>query len=151
MTTAAANTIHLSGPLGHKEELVIASGQTILPGMLIKKTSANEATVHSTSGGFGLPLLVHEDEFQGSASQAPTSGVATAYTAANPVFAHYCQPGSGKYVLLKASENVAIGDLLISGGDGTFIKTTGSPTQTFAVAEEASNVGTAQLIKARFL
>lgn len=149
MTTALARTIHLNGPIGHKEELVIASGQSIKPGMLIKKTSAGEATVHATSGGFGLPLIVAEDEFQGDATS--TGGVAVTYTAGTPVFAQYAQPGSLKYVLLKASENVAIGDFLISGGDGTFIKTTGTPSQTFAVAEEASNTGTAQLIKARFL
>ena len=137
MTTALPRTIHLQGCLDNKEELVVASGQTIKPGYLIQMTSAREATVHATAGGFGLPLLVHEDEYQGDATT--TGGVAVAYTAGTPCFAHYCQPGSLKYVALKASENVAIGDSLISGGDGTFIKTTGSPTQVFCIAEEASN------------
>lgn len=149
MTTALARTIHLQGELGHKEELVVAAGQTIKPGYLVKLTSTREATVHSTAGGFGLPLLVHEDEYQGDATT--TGGVAVAYTAGTPCFAYYCEPGDLKYVALKASENVVIGDILISGGDGTFIKTTGSPTQAFCIAEEASNTGSIQLIKARFL
>lgn len=148
MTTALARTIHLNGDLGHKAELVVASGQTIKPGYLVQLTSAGEATVHATAGGFGLPLLVHEDEYQGDATT--TGGVAVAYTAGTPCFAHYCPPGSLKYVALKASENVAVGDALISAGDGTLKKTTGSPTQVFAFAEEASNTGSIQLIKARF-
>jgi hypothetical protein len=148
MTTALARTIHLQGDLCRKAELVVAASQTIKPGYLIQLTSAGEATVHATAGGFGLPLLVHEDEYQGDATT--TGGVAVAYTAGTPCFAYYCEPGDLKYVALKASENVAIGDALISAGDGTFKKTTGSPTQVFCYAEEASNTGSIQLIKARF-
>lgn len=152
MTTALARTIHLNGPLGHKEELVIASGQTIYPGMLILKTSAGEASAHATAGGSGFSLLVHEDEYQGSAGAAPTNGVASAYTAGNPCFAHYCQSGSLKYVRLLASETVVVGTHLISDGTGRLKATTGTPAKVYAIAEEASAaVGTDNLIKARFL
>lgn len=149
MTTAAANTIKIKGPDGAVQERLIASGQTIKPGMLVKVTSAGEWTVHSTSGGSGARWIVLEDSYQGDSTTG--GGTNQAYTAQTPCEAEAVLPGALRYVLLKASENVAIGDLLISGGDGSLIKTTGTPTQTFAVAEEASNVGTAQLIKARFL
>jgi len=148
MTTAAARTIHLNGPRGQREEKVAASGTSIKPGMLVRKTSADEFNVHNVSGGVGPTLLVHEDEFQGDATSGST-GVGNTYSVGAPVFAEYCLPGALKYVLLKASENVAIGDYLISDGTGLFIKTTGTPAKTFFQAEEASNVASNQLIKAR--
>lgn len=149
MTTAAANHIHLAGPVGQREELVAASGSAIYPGMLIRRTTATQCNVHNVSGGNGAALLAHTDEFQGDFSTG--GGVTKVYAVGNPVFAEYVLPGAKKYVLLKASENVSIGDFLISGGDGHFIKTTGTPSRQFCIAEEASNVGTANLIMARFI
>lgn len=149
MTTAAANTIFLDGLRGNREELVAASGTSIKPGMLIRRTSANEANVHNVSGGAGATLIAVEDEYQGDYTS--TGGVDKAYAVASPVFCEYALPGAKRYLLLKASENVAIGDFLISGGDGTFIKTTGTPSKVFAQVEEASNVASAQLIRARIL
>ena len=149
MTNALANTIVLDGFLGPMEEKLTASGSALKPGMLVFKTSADEWNVHAVSGGVGIPWLLHEDRYQYDSSDS--GGVTLAYTAATPAFAEAVQPGAKRYVLLKASENVAVGDYLISGGDGTFIKTTGTPARTFCQADEASNTGTAQLIKARFL
>jgi hypothetical protein len=40
---------------------------------------------------------------------------------------------------------------LISNGAGKLIKTTGTPLKYFAVAEEASNTASDQLIKVRIL
>ncbi len=147
MTTAAANTIFLDSMRGNREELVAASGTSIKPGMLIRRTSANEANVHNVSGGDGPALLAVEDEYQDSAS---AGGVTETYAAGDPVFCEYVPPGAKRYVLLKASENVAIGDFLISDGAGLFIKTTGTPSRQFCQVEEASNVGSNNLIKARF-
>lgn len=147
MTTAAARTIFLDGHRGVREELVAASGTSIKPGMLIRRTSTNQADVHNVSGGGGPALLAVEDEYQYS---APSGGVDQVYTAGTPVFCEYVMPGALRYVLLKASENVAVGDFLISDGAGLFIKTTGTPTRQFCQVEEASNTGSAQLIKARF-
>jgi hypothetical protein len=147
MATATANSIFLDSMRGNREELVAASGTSILPGMLLRRTSANEANVHNVSGGNGPALLAVEDEYQDS---APTGGVTKTYAAGGPVFCEYVLPGSKRYVLLKASENVAIGDFLISDGAGLFIKTTGTPARQFCQVEEASNVGTNNLIKVRF-
>jgi hypothetical protein len=144
MATASANTIRLNGPNGQMEEFVAASGSAIKPGMLVRKTTATAGNVHATSGGIGAVLIAHEDALQGY-------GTDDVYAVGAVVNCEYVLPGAKRHVLLKANENVALGDFLISGGDGTFIKTTGTPSQTFAIVEEASNVATTNLIAARFI
>ena len=144
MTIAAARTIRLAGPDGVQEEFKVASGATIKPGMIVRRTSATECNVHNVSGGAGASLIVHENALVGL-------GVDDSATAAGDVFAEYVIPGAKRYARLKASENVAVGDQLISGGDGTLIKTTGTPSKVFAIAEEASNVATQELIMVRFI
>jgi hypothetical protein len=144
MTIAAAQTIRLAGPDGVQEEFLVASGATLKPGMLVRRTSATECNVHATSGGDGATLILHEDALQGL-------GVDDSAAAATRVYAEYVIPGAKRYARLKANENVAVGDSLISGGDGTLIKTTGSPVKVFAICEEASNVASQQLIQVRFI
>jgi len=144
MTIAAANTIRLAGPDGVQEEFLVASGATLRPGMLVRRTSATECNVHATSGGDGATLILHEDALQGLGSD-------DAAAAGTRVYAEYVIPGAKRYARLKANENVAVGDLLISGGDGTLIKTTGTPVKVFAICEEASNVATQNLIAVRFI
>lgn len=144
MTIAAAQTIRLAGPDGFQEEFKVASGATIKPGMIVRRTSATECNVHNVSGGDGASLIVHENALLGL-------GVDDSATAGGDVFAEYVIPGAKRYARLKASENVAVGDQLISGGDGTLIKTTGTPSKVFAICEEASNVATQNLIMVRFI
>jgi len=144
MTIAAAQTIRLAGPDGVQEEFLVASGATLKPGMLVRRTSATECNVHNVSGGDGATLILHEDALQGL-------GVDNSAAEATRVYAEYVIPGAKRYARLKASENVSVGDHLISGGDGTLIKTTGSPVKVFAICEEASNVATQQLIQVRFI
>jgi len=144
MTIAAAQTIRLAGPDGVQEEFLVASGATLKPGMLVRRTSATECNVHNVSGGDGATLILHEDALQGL-------GVDDSAAAATRVYAEYVIPGAKRYARLQANVNVAVGDLLISGGDGTLIKTTGTPVKVFAICEEASNVATQQLIQVRFI
>ena len=144
MTIALAQTIRLAGPDGVQEEFLVASGATLKPGMLVRRTSATQCNVHATSGGDGATLILHEDALQGL-------GVDDSAAAGTRVYAEYVLPGAKRYARLKANENVAVGDNLISGGDGTFIKTTGSPVKVFAICEEASNVATQELIQVRFI
>jgi len=144
MTIAAAQTIRLAGPDGVQEEFLVASGATLKPGMLVRRTSATECNVHNVSGGDGATLILHEDALQGL-------GVDNSAAEATRVYAEYVIPGAKRYARLKANENVSVGDHLISGGDGTLIKTTGSPVKVFAICEEASNVASQQLIQVRFI
>lgn len=144
MTIAAAKTIRLAGPDGVQEEFLVASGATLKPGMIVKATSATQCNVHDVLGGDGATLILHEDAYQGL-------GVDDSAAAGTRVYAEYVIPGAKRYARLKASENVAVGDQLISAGDGTLRKTTGSPVKVFAIAEEASNVASQELIKVRFI
>jgi hypothetical protein len=146
MTTAAANTIRLAGPDGVQEEFIVASGASIKPGSLIRRTTATECNVHNVAGGDAPCLIVLEDGFRSD------RGTDDAYAAADRLYAEYAISGAKRYLRLKASENVAIGDTLISGGDGTFIKSTGTVLKAFAIVEEASNIGATQnLIQARII
>lgn len=145
MTIAAANTIRVAGPDGVQEEFLVASGATLRPGMLLRRTTATECNVHNVAGGDGATLLLHEDAHQGL-------GCDDAAAAGTRVYAEYVIPGAKRYARLKASENVVVGDQLISGGDGTLIKATGTIAKVFAICEEASNIGATQnLILVRFI
>lgn len=148
MATVDIRTIFLDTWRGPGEEKNAAAGTTIKPGMLLRITSADEFNVHNVAGGNGIAWLAHEDGYQHS---HPKGGVEQVYTAGEPVFAEVPPPGAKRAVRLKANENVVIGDALISDGTGLFIKTTGTPTRSYAIAVEASNVATEQLIKARFI
>jgi len=148
MSNATANTIYADNNVGIQLERPAASGTSLKPGMLVRNV-AGEFNVHNVSGGVGIAQIVLEDRHSGDAASG--GGTLATYPVGSPVFVDVPPPGAARNVLLKASENVAVGDFLISGGDGTFIKTTGTPARTFCQAEEASNVGTTNLIKARFL
>lgn len=148
MTTALANTILADNNVGIQLERPAASGTSLKPGMLVRNV-AGEFNVHNVSGGTGIAQLVLEDRHSGDATSG--GGTTATYAVGSPVFVDVPPPGAQRYVLLKANENVAVGDFLISGGDGTFIKTTGTPARTFCQVEEASNVATNNLILARFL
>lgn len=144
MTIALANTIRLAGPDGVQEEFVVASGATLKPGMIVRRTSATECNVHNVAAGAGASLILHEDAYQGL-------GTDDSAAAGTRVYAEYVIPGAKRFARLKANENVSIGDPLVSGGDGTLIKTTATPQKVFAIAEEASNVATQELIAVRFI
>lgn len=156
MATADVRTIQLDSVQG-VEVTGVASGSGILPGMLVRPTAVSGVrptfAVHNVAGGNGVFFLVLENRYYGDAVTG--GGVATAWTDASDIEVEIPMPGSLRALLLKASENVAVGDLLVSGGDGTFIKATafssGNPYRYFAQVLEASNVGTAQLIRARVL
>ncbi|MFN9411848.1 MAG: hypothetical protein ACK57V_05635 [Pirellula sp.] len=156
MATADVNTIKLDSVQG-VEVTGVAGAAGILPGMLVRPTAVSGVrptfAVHNVAGGNGVLFLVLENRYYGDATSG--GGVATAWTNGSDMEVEIPQPGSLRAFLLKASENVAIGDLLVSGGDGTFVKATafssGNPFRYYAQVLEASNVGTAQLIRARVL
>lgn len=156
MTTANINTIQLDSVQG-VEVTGVTGAAGILPGMLVKPTAVSGVrptfVVHDVAGGNGVFFLVLENRYYGDATSG--GGVATAWANGSDIEVEIPTPGALRGVLLKASENVAIGDLLVSGGDGTFIKATafssGNPYRYFAQVMEASNTGTAQLIRARVL
>lgn len=156
MATADVNTIKLDSVQG-VEVTGVAGAAGILPGMLVRPSGGTAVrptfVVHNVAGGNGVLFLVLENRYYGDATSG--GGVTQAWTNGSDIEVEIPVSGSLRAFLLKASENVAIGDLLVSGGDGTFIKATafssGNPFKYYAQVLEASNVGTAQLIRARVL
>ena len=97
--------------------------------------------VHATAGGSCQKLFALEDELQGKI-------VTDAYSSGDIVQFHVAQRGDEVQAILKASENVAIGDALESAGDGTLQKYVANTADIYvnnivAYALEASNTGSA--------
>lgn len=113
---------------GRLEEAYAAGA--IKPGHLVKLDSNGELVVHATAGGVGESAFAFEDVLQGK-------GIDDAYADNDLVRYGLGVPGDVYLIWLKAGENVVKGDHLISAGDGTLKKTTGSPTKVFAVCMEA--------------
>lgn len=109
----AKNTIKLKKYLDVIEEYT-ASG-AITPGMLLEYDSAGKVKAHSSSGGTQVQLIALEDELQGK-------GINDAYALADQVQVWVAQRGEQAYMILQDGENVAIGDYLVSNGDGTLKK-----------------------------
>lgn len=137
-----SNRIELIVTGRHEEGVAAESG--ILPGMLVQLTSDDELEMQDAAGAYCEIAVAKEDALQGKTIEdAYAMGDVVSYVLPNP--------GDEVAVLLKASENVVIGDDLIASGDGTVQKTTGSPLRVLFKAREASNVGTATLVRARVL
>lgn len=127
-----ANQIHLIGDFLADEAVADAA---LSPGHLIEKDSAGEVKKHATEGGYAERMVAVEDALQGKTT-------ADAYSAGDRVFFHRYYPGAKCQMYLKVGENVAIGDKLISAGDGTLIangsESSGTTVrQIIAIAEEA--------------
>jgi len=94
------------------EEFVAAD--VITPGMLLELDSNGEVAPHSEAGGSAYPLFALEDELQGK-------GIDDNYAADDQV--QVWLPGRGDIVnALVSGADVAIGDFLMSAGDGSLEK-----------------------------
>lgn len=134
---SAKNTIVLKQGVTRRE---FVAGGTITPGHMCKFNSSNEVVVHATAGGYGLPMFAIEDELQGKI-------ITDNYAATNRVQLFIAQRGDEVQALLKANENVVIGDPLESAGDGTLQKHVANTADIYTSAIvgyvlEASNVAT---------
>jgi len=132
----AQKTIFLDGCYEQVEH--DAGATRLTPGMLVKVNSSNQVVVHDSEGGDCEVLVVREDSYQGSI-------VSTAYTSGDPVFCGIPRPGCNFQGLLKAGQDVDIGDLLISSGDGTWKALTDCDSsvatpKVLAVAMEAEDL-----------
>lgn len=105
-------TVVLNGALRIKEAL--ASG-SVTPGHLVARSSATQVVVHPTDSGFAQKLFAIEDDLQGKM-------VSEAYSTTSRVRFHVAAPGDEIAALIKTSETIAVGDKLVSAGDGTLKK-----------------------------
>jgi len=121
--------IHLLGSGRHEE--AVAAG-AIRPGDLLKTNSDGEVVVHASAGGYAERNFALEDALQGN-------GIDDNYAADDLVSIVNGAPGDVIYAWLSWGENVAIGDLLVSNGDGALKKLT-STDKPIAVALDTLNL-----------
>ena len=110
----AAKTIILKGHGVRREAVANAA---ITPGHMVEIMSTGKVKVHATSEGWGAKMFAVEDDLQGK-------DIATAYSAGAPCQYNVMAPGDEVYAILANGENAAIGDKLVSAGDGTLKEAT---------------------------
>ena len=133
-----ANRIHSKGPYRHEEAIAGEAG--IYPGMLLKLNSSGQVVKHSTEGGvLGDEVLIAEED----ALQVNT--VDTVYAVSEIV--SYLIPNVGSVInmLIEDESDIAIGDKIMSAGNGLLKETTALESgETLAVvvgvAEEANDL-----------
>jgi hypothetical protein len=129
------NTVFLKGAIGRRAEEARSVGAT-KPGHLLEKVSIGKVQPHSTRGGLNSRMFAREDSYQ-------FRGVDDAYAADEIVFYNEAAPGEQIYARLKLGENIAIGDTLISYGDGTLAKAaSGYLANTAAASTAITNTNT---------
>ena len=106
------NQIHLIGKNFRHEEIEAAGD--ISPGHLIGGDSSGTCVVHNTEGGVAARAFAEIDALQGNTLEDD-------YEDGDLVMVNIEQPGNECQAFLQAGQNAAIGDLLISAGDGTLI------------------------------
>ncbi len=125
------------------EEAIAAAA--IKCGYVCEKTTETAGGVdmvqpHSNASNNAQMLIAEEDALQGRSR-------ATDYAIGERVFLRILKSGDKFLAKLKASENVAMNDALVSAGDGSLQKassadTTSTDIAVLAYAKEASNVAT---------
>lgn len=95
------------------QEEAVAGGAGIYPGMLVKLNSSSQVVVHDDEGGYAECAVALEDVLQGkTVSDVYSSGSLVSYLI--PV------AGAEVNVLIEAGQDIAVGDKLISAGNGKF-------------------------------
>lgn len=87
------------------------AGEAITPGMLVSVASDGDVDKNSSAGGVCEKLFALEDELQGRT-------IDTDYDSGDPVQCWLATPGEEVLAWLANGEDVSIGDLLVSNGDG---------------------------------
>ena len=89
---------------------------TITPGMLLELYSTDgEVRAHSHLHGNAIPIFALEDELQGKS-------IDDVYVAGDRVQCWVAQRGEQVYAIMADAEEIAVGDYLVSHGDGTLKK-----------------------------
>lgn len=146
MTTA---NVVFSGPADRvkplMEEAIIATGQTIMPGHLVIKSSG-EYIVHGTAGVGGAYRIADMDTIRQKA-------VTEALTADDTAQAFIPQPGESYNVVVGTSQTIVIDSPLTSNANGTVKLATvtgATPDVVLFYAEEAvTTTGATARIRAR--
>ncbi len=117
----ALKTIAIKGTELRKEYVANAA---LSPGHLIELMSTNKVRKHATDAGNASPMFALENDLVGK-------GIGDAYVASEVVQCGFFQKGSEVLAWLSAGENVVIGAILDSAGDGLLDEYT-VPTESTA-------------------
>jgi len=91
--------------------------EAITPGMLVAVAADGDIDLNSSAGGVCEKLFALEDELQGRT-------IDTDYDSGDPVQCWLATPGEEVLAWLKDGEDVSIGAVLVSSGDGTLKEAT---------------------------
>lgn len=152
--TSSANTIQLKGDFRLEEE---TASETITPGHLVEihTSTGRKVRKHATEGGYAERTFAVEDPLQGqTATSQLARNIDIDYAADEKVQVHVVQTGSLVQAWLKAGEDVAIGDKLISAGDGTLIEngeedSSTTVRQIIAIADEVLDLSASGAVATR--
>lgn len=129
----AANQVLLKFK-GHYDEAVAVAACS--PGHLLLMDSAGKVKKHNVYGGRAERIWAYEDANQGRL-------ITDAYSINDVVFFGRCLPGDRIAARIPANAAaIAIGDTLVSNGDGTIVKNTGGNSHTLFSNTVASNAVT---------
>lgn len=108
--------------IGHgRYDEIVALAANLYPGMLVRKNSSGQLIPHNTIGvKKGPTMVITENALLG----VDITNLALV-NAGDPVRLYYPVPGDKFLMLLQNGQNVAVGDPLMSAGDGTLIEAQG--------------------------
>lgn len=145
MTTA---NVVFSGPVNKNDPLIdeaqVATGETILPGHLVLKSSG-EWINHDTADTGGPYRVANLNIFE-------QKGVSDALTVGQDSEAFVPVPGEEYNLVVAASQTVLVDSALASNGDGTvkLATTTGAtPSTIIGYAQEAVTTGVGETARVR--
>ena len=122
---ANSKTIKLKSYLDVQEEYTLSG--IVKPGYLLELASTNLVAAHATSGGeFLIPMFAQENEFLGKS-------INDAYAVGEKLQVWIPTRGDQVNAVLKAGQKVAIGDKVVSNGDGTLKKAAASDLTSVAI------------------
>lgn len=110
----AKNTIKIKS-YGNVQEEFTATAAAITPGMLVEMDSAGLIKAHATAVGNVMPMVAIEDALQGKT-------IDDAYDASGKIQVWIPQRGDIALMIPVDGTAIAVGDLLVSNGDGRLKK-----------------------------
>lgn len=133
-------------------EGIVASGQTIYPGQIIRRTGANQWTLSALTQLQGGVAVAVENEFDDDATH---KAVDVPYTAGETIYYVILQPGDEAYIFVADGQAIADSEAMkpTTGGLLTQGTTTGATVteNVFTALEALSPSGTDDRIKALYL
>lgn len=125
-TPQKPRTVKLARSSGYTERLATGA---ITPGHLLYQLSTGKVSVHATQGGYAAKWFAQEEAlYSGSSTIGTARNIDTAFVDGDMIGIFQTQSGDKVNARLKAGVAYAVGDQLISAGDGTLKKASAAST-----------------------